>query len=63
MNRAWGAALAAAGMMLAAGAARAQLPVGSTAPDFTLKDPQGQAISLAQYRGRRYVLLDFWASW
>ena len=33
-----------------------------TAPDFTLNDAKGTAISLASYRGG-YVLVDFWASW
>ena len=33
-----------------------------TAPEFTLNDTEGIAISLASYRGG-YVLVDFWASW
>lgn len=36
--------------------------VGSTAPDFSLPDPQGKAVSLSSFRGK-YVLVDFWASW
>ncbi|WP_145856667.1 TlpA disulfide reductase family protein [Pedobacter suwonensis] len=32
------------------------------APEFTLNDINGKAISLASYRGS-YVLVDFWASW
>lgn len=38
------------------------LPVGSRAPDFTLKTPQGQAVSLSSYRGKA-VLLEFFATW
>jgi len=38
------------------------LPVGSTAPNFTLKTPQGQSISLSDYRGKA-VLLEFFATW
>lgn len=36
--------------------------VGSVAPDFTLKTPDGKDVSLSDYKGK-YVLLDFWASW
>jgi thiol-disulfide isomerase/thioredoxin len=36
--------------------------VGSTAPDFTLKDSKGKKHTLKSLRGK-YVLLDFWASW
>jgi peroxiredoxin len=32
------------------------------APEFTLPDTSGKAISLASFRGK-YVLVDFWASW
>jgi peroxiredoxin len=32
------------------------------APDFTLTDAQGQAVSLAARKGK-VVLLDFWATW
>jgi thiol-disulfide isomerase/thioredoxin len=33
-----------------------------TAPDFKLKDLNGQDVSLSSYRGK-VVLLNFWASW
>lgn len=33
------------------------------APDFSLKDLNGQTISLAQFRDQKPVILDFWASW
>ncbi|WMJ71672.1 redoxin domain-containing protein [Cytophagaceae bacterium ABcell3] len=39
-----------------------EIKVGDPAPDFTLKDPKGNEISLSQLRGK-VVLLDFWASW
>ena len=32
------------------------------APDFTLKDLEGNDISLSQFRGK-WVILDFWGSW
>ena len=38
------------------------LSVGSVAPNFTLKTPQGQSVSLSQYRGKA-VLLEFFATW
>ena len=36
--------------------------IGATAPDFTLKDVDGQVVNLSDFRGQ-YVLVDFWASW
>ncbi|WP_316846645.1 TlpA disulfide reductase family protein [Pedobacter psychrodurus] len=36
---------------------------GSTAVGFAKKDINGQDLSLADYKGKKYVLLDFWASW
>jgi len=36
--------------------------VGQTAPEFTLPDQNGKAISLNSFRGK-WVLIDFWASW
>ena len=38
------------------------LQLGQPAPDFTLHDPDGQSVSLSQFKGK-VVLLDFWASW
>jgi peroxiredoxin len=39
-------------------------PEGSRkpAPEFTLKDSNGQTVHLADYKGK-VVLLDFWATW
>ena len=36
--------------------------IGQAAPDFTLNDINGKAVSLSSYKGK-YVLVDFWASW
>jgi cytochrome oxidase Cu insertion factor (SCO1/SenC/PrrC family) len=57
------AALGAAAVFCLASAASAQLAVGTAAPEFSLRDANGQTVRLSQFRGRRYVLLDFWASW
>jgi peroxiredoxin len=38
------------------------LPVGSKAPGFTLKTPEGGSVSLSQYGGKA-VLLEFFATW
>ena len=38
------------------------LQPGQPAPDFTLNDPDGQPVSLSQFKGK-VVLVDFWASW
>ncbi len=36
--------------------------MGSKAPDFTLRNLQGETVSLSQFRGQK-VILNFWASW
>ena len=38
------------------------LAVGTVAPSFTLKDIDGKAVSLSDFRGKQ-VVLHFWASW
>jgi len=40
-----------------------QSEVGSVAPDFNLKDFNNKEISLSDFRDKKFVLLDFWASW
>lgn len=37
--------------------------VGQPAPDFTLNDLSNQPVSLSSLRGKKVVLLDFWATW
>lgn len=36
--------------------------IGNEAPDFTIKTPNDENISLKSFRGK-FVLVDFWASW
>ena len=40
-----------------------QPAVGHAAPDFTAPDVRGRLIRLADFRGKRAVLLNFWATW
>ena len=37
-------------------------PIGSIAPDFELKDADGNLVKLSDYRGK-LVFLNFWATW
>jgi peroxiredoxin len=46
------------GVFLAGGVAVA----GEAAPDFTLRDINGQQVSLSSFKGK-VVLLNFWATW
>lgn len=41
---------------------RLKTAVGAQAPDFALKTPKGDTLSLTDLKGK-YVLVDFWASW
>lgn len=43
-------------------AERAMPALGQPAPNFRLKDGQGNTVSLEQYRGT-VVMLNFWATW
>jgi thiol-disulfide isomerase/thioredoxin len=36
---------------------------GSPARDFIAKDIDGQSLALSAFKGKSYVLIDFWASW
>lgn len=36
---------------------------GYAAKDFTAKNINGETLKLSQFKGAKYVLLDFWASW
>lgn len=49
-------------VLAGAGAARAA-ELGQPAPDFTLPDLAGKRIRLADYRGKKGVLINFWATW
>lgn len=40
----------------------AKTEIGAMAPDFTQEDPDGNLISLSDFKGQ-YVMIDFWASW
>jgi len=33
------------------------------APDFTLMDLEGKQVTLSGYRGKKIVVIDFWATW
>ena len=37
--------------------------IGEMAPDFTVKDINNEELILSSFRNRKYILLDFWASW
>jgi len=37
--------------------------IGKLAPDFTLNDTEGKAVTLSSLFGKGYLLIDFWASW
>ena len=49
-------------IMLGACSKTSALEIGSTAPDFSLPDTEGKAVSLSGFSGK-VVILDFFASW
>ncbi len=50
-----------ASILGASSVARA-IEVGDNAPDFTLPSTTGETISLSRFRGRKYVLLEFYVN-
>jgi hypothetical protein len=38
------------------------IEIGDKAPDFTLPSTTGETISLSRFRGRKYVLLEFYVN-
>jgi len=51
-----------AGPISAQGPSLQESIIGSTAPDFTLRDVDGHQVRLSDFRGKT-VLLAFWATW
>lgn len=49
-------------IMAARSAKLKQVAVGQPALNFTLDNPEGEEISLSDFKGK-YLLIDFWASW
>ena len=53
-------------LLCVTGEVRAQdlgLPVGAEAPRLVVKDLDGKPVDLAQWIGKKPVLLEFWATW
>ena len=48
---------------LHAGMAGMKIPVDAPAPDFTLKGLDGKEYTLSSYKGKKVVMIDFWATW
>jgi len=42
---------------------RNDVVIGKMAPNFVVPDMNGELVNLSDYQGKKYVLLDFWASW
>lgn len=53
--------------LLAPGALQAQdvigIPIGETPPAVTLENLNGDSVSLAQWIGKKPVVVEFWATW
>jgi peroxiredoxin len=39
------------------------IKMGQPAPDFTLQDLADKSVALSSFRGKKVVLVDFWATW
>ena len=39
------------------------IEIGSIAPNFILKDSHGNLLKLSEFRGKKGVVINFWASW
>lgn len=61
VTRSWLWLGALAGALVGASAATA-LEVGEKAPGFTLPSTTGEKISLSQFQGKKFVLLEFYTS-
>lgn len=67
--RAPGLAVLAFALSLAAAAPAAalldgsKLKKGQPAPDFTLQDLEGKTWKLSELKGKKIVMIDFWATW
>lgn len=42
---------------------KVELTIGSPAPDFSLIDTTDRSLSLSEYKGKKAVIINFWASW
>lgn len=40
-----------------------ELKIGSVAPDFGLADTSDKIVKLSDYKGKKAVIVNFWASW
>ena len=56
------AALAACALALGTSGAARALEVGDPAPEFNLPGSTGRDIALAEFRGRQWVLLEFYGA-
>ena len=39
------------------------LGIGNSAPDFILKSIEGKSVQLSSFRGKKSVVVNFWATW